>query len=85
VLRSLALAVVRGEPFFGRDTSAGTVVYLALEDKATQIVSSFIGLGALDDPVYIHLGSAYNCMRDLRHSIIALCPKLVIIDPIFEC
>jgi RecA-family ATPase len=41
--RTLTLAVARGERFLDRDTTAGTVLYLALEEKRAELRRQFKG------------------------------------------
>jgi len=43
--RCLALAVARGEQFLGCPTTQGTVVYLALEEKRSEVQRAFSGFG----------------------------------------
>ena len=46
--RNLALAVSRGDEFLGRKTAQGPVVYLALEEKRTQVQDHFRRMGVVD-------------------------------------
>jgi putative DNA primase/helicase len=57
--RSLAVAVVRGDDFLGRRCVQGTVVYLALEEKRSEVRRHFRMLGAdADDALLIHVAKA---------------------------
>jgi len=59
--RNLALALARGgAPFLGRDLAGPCpVVYLALEEKRSQVKKHFERMGATGDlPIFIHTGSA---------------------------
>ncbi|MBX6752744.1 MAG: AAA family ATPase [Thermorudis peleae] len=84
--RCLALAVARGEPFLGRETAQGPVVYLALEEKRAEIAKHFRRLGAGNgDPVYIHVGMApERALEALASAIETHKPALVIIDPLLK-
>jgi hypothetical protein len=84
--RQLALAVARGEPFLGRDTSEGPVIYLALEEKRGEVRSHFRALGATDDKdIHCFFGSApENLVDRLKASIVSLKPNLVIVDVLFR-
>lgn len=84
--RCLALAVARGEPFFGRATTRGTVIYLALEEKRGEVARHFRALGADEhDPIHVHIGSAPREAFDaLFRAIEEHNPTLVIVDPLFR-
>ncbi|MHC4698282.1 MAG: AAA family ATPase, partial [Planctomycetota bacterium] len=56
--RCVGLAVARGDPIIGRETHAGPVVYLGLEDKRSEVAEHFRAMGAQDEPLYIHTGPA---------------------------
>jgi hypothetical protein len=52
--RGLALAVARGDDFLGCQTSQGTVFYLVLEEKRSEVKLHFAAMGACaDDPSFI--------------------------------
>jgi RecA-family ATPase len=83
--RSLSLAVSRGEPFLGRITTKGTVLYLALEESSRQLTSHFRALGATEaDEILIFAGRAPSTIIDamavLREKISEHKPVLVVID-----
>lgn len=84
--RCLALAVARGEPFLGRATTKGPVLYLALEESQRQVTTHFRALGATDeDDVHIYAGSAPpEALIKLRAAISEHRPLLVIIDTLFR-
>jgi len=84
--RNLALAVSRGGEFLGRRCAQGTVIYLALEEKRSQVKRHFRLMGATDsDPILVHVAKApkdglaalLRLMRDHQ-------PVLVIIDPLLR-
>jgi DNA-binding HxlR family transcriptional regulator len=56
--RSLAFAVAAGEPFLGRETIQGPVIYLALEEKRAEVANHFRRMGASDQPIFVHVGAA---------------------------
>jgi len=84
--RQLALAVARGEPFLGRDTSKGPVVILAFEEKRGEARAHLRAMGgARADEVHLHFGSAPdNAIAELRALVEKLKPALVIVDPLFR-
>ena len=83
--RCLALAVAKGEGFLGRSTNQGPVVYLALEEKRSEVQAHFAGMGALDEEIYLHFGSSpEDALPKLETSIAQYQPALVIIDPLMR-
>jgi hypothetical protein len=84
--RCLALAVGRGEPFLGRSTTPGAVLYLALEEKRAEVKSHFEALGARgDEPIHIHAGRAPDgAVAAARDSVTEHKPVLVIVDPLLK-
>lgn len=83
--RQLALAVARGEKFLGRATTGGSVIYLALEEKRSEVRAHFRAMGAEDGEVFLHFGSApENALVDLRRLANEIRPVLVIVDPLFR-
>ena len=84
--RCLALAVARGEEFFGRPTVAGPVVYLALEEKRAEVRKHFADLGARgDEPIHIHCAAApVEAILSLVEVVKQIKPVLVIIDPVLR-
>ena len=79
---NLALAVARGEPFFGRATRQGTVLYVALEGAKgawTQVLGS-LGVTA-DDDLYLCIDRApESAIQWLQEVTEQYQPVLVIID-----
>jgi hypothetical protein len=83
--RNLALAVARREPFLGRDTSAGPVVYLALEEKRAEVQAHFARMGASEELVFVHVGGApEEALLALRAAIEEHAAKLAIVDPLLR-
>ena len=83
--RCLALAVAKGEDFLGRSTSQGPVVYLALEEKRSEVQAHFSRMGALDEEIYLHFGSSpEDALPGLEVAITTYKPALVIIDPLMR-
>ena len=54
--RCLALSVARGLPVIGRDTVAGPVIYVALEDKRSEVKKHLREMGAGREPLMFHVG-----------------------------
>lgn len=58
-LRQLALCVARGEPFLGRPTKQGKVIYLAIEESPNTFGPECLRVGwAEGDPIHLRIGSA---------------------------
>ena len=83
--RNLAVAQARGDLFLGRATAKGPVVYLALEEKRSQVAKHFARMGASNEPIYVHVGSApEEALEALRAAIAEHAPVLAIVDPVFK-
>src|SRR5262245_42241363 len=84
--RCCALAVARGEEFLGCKTTKGAVLYLALEEKRTEVRRHFQAMGIRhDEPIFIFCatspadGMALLCKAINEHRQV-----LVIVDPLFR-
>lgn len=83
--RGLSVAVAQGEPFIGRQTARGTVVYLALEEKRGEIAKLFRRMGVGDAPIFVHVGSAPDeALLALTVAIAQHKPVLAVVDPILK-
>ena len=84
--RCLAVAVAQGCSCLGRDAQQGPVLYLAHEEKQSEVLRHFRQLGAhSDDPIQVFVKPApKDAVDQLRCSIRAHRPALVVIDPIFR-
>jgi AAA domain len=84
--RCLALAVARGDDFLGSKTAQGTVFYLALEEKRSEVRRHFHAMGARnDDAIRIFCASSpADGLAQLREVIKTEKPVLVIVDPLFR-
>jgi hypothetical protein len=81
--RNLAVAVSRGELFFGRGTLKGKVAYLCLEEKRDEIRKHFERMGATGKDILIHTGrTPEDALGALEDAIKEHAPVLVIIDPL---
>lgn len=81
--RNLAVAVTRGESFFGRATARGKVIYLCLEEKRAEVAAHFRRMGAQGPDILIHTGRAPDdALAALREAIDEHSPLLVIVDPL---
>jgi hypothetical protein len=82
--RHLAVAVASGEPFLGRQTVAGPVLYLALEEKKSHIRSHLRRLGVDADTrtLHLHIGPLPpgDPIRWLKDRINETGATLVVID-----
>lgn len=83
--RNLALAVAQGRDFLGKPTQQGLVIYLALEEKQSEVKRHFVDMGASgEEPVLIfasrvpaHAFQRVRTEAEQRH------PALIIVDPLF--
>lgn len=83
LVRNLAVAVTRGESFFGRDTAKGKVIYLCLEEKRAEVAAHFRRMGAQGSDIHIHTGRApSDALAALQTAIDELEPLLVVVDPL---
>ncbi|MFC1929971.1 AAA family ATPase [Chloroflexota bacterium] len=83
--RNLALKVARGDAFLGRNVTPGPVVYLALEEKRAEVAAHFARMGANDERILIHTGSApQKAIAALKTSVIQTGAVLAIVDPLFR-
>ena len=84
--RELALRVARGEPFLGRSTDRGPVIYLALEEKRAEVRRHFEDMGADgSEKIYIFAATApVNAFERIRRSVEEIKPALLIVDPLFR-
>jgi AAA domain len=84
--RCLALAVARGDQFLGRSTQKGAVIYLALEEKRSEVRGHFRAMGASgEEDIYIHAAHApADALQAIREEIEARKPALLTIDPLLR-
>jgi hypothetical protein len=84
--RNLALCVAQGRAFLGRAIQQGPVVYLALEEKRSEVRKHFRDMGATGaEDIYIYAASApADGVQQVRAVAERLKPVLVIIDPLFR-
>ncbi|MDQ3816468.1 MAG: AAA family ATPase [Acidobacteriota bacterium] len=81
--RNLAVAITRGEAFFGRATAKGKVIYLCLEEKRAEVAAHFRRMGAHGSDILIHTGRLPDdALAALKDVIAEFDPALVIIDPL---
>jgi hypothetical protein len=84
--RFLALCVAQGTPFLGRTVMQGPVIYLALEEKRSEVRRHFRDMGATgDEDIYVYAAAApADGFEKVRKATERLKPALVIIDPLFK-
>ena len=80
--RNLAHAVSRGDPFLGRQTVMGKVLYLCLEEKRAEIIKLFRRMGASDDDIQIAFVTPQDALTALELAVAGHEPALTIIDPL---
>lgn len=84
--KALCYCVATGKTFLDCETKQGTVLYLALEDKESELKKSFLKFGCTGvEPIYFHISRAPSqIISELEKSIKAYNPKLVVIDTLFK-
>ena len=87
-LRQLAVAVAKGQPFLGRSVQQGTVLYLSLEEKDSEVQAHLKQLGwTAEDPIYTRFGALDRgeALAGLQEAIQHYADvRLVIVDPLFR-
>ena len=83
-VRCLGLCVARGDTFLGRECRQGTVLYLGLEEKRSEVRRHFAGLGAEDEPIFCFIERApqKDPTRMLADAFERYKPTLAIVDPL---
>jgi len=84
--RTLALHIASGKSFLGRDVNQGVVIYLALEEKRSEVKKHFQDMGANgNEEIHIYTGGTpTDAIKQIRHAVESLKPSLLIIDPLFR-
>ena len=84
--RQLGLAVAQGVSFLGRQTTKGPVLYVALEEKRSEVKNHFKLLGGTgDEDLYLYVGPVPSAAHQwLEQEIKNRKPILVIIDTLFR-
>jgi hypothetical protein len=86
--RVLAFAVARGEKFLGHATTRGPVIYLALEEKRSEVREHFRAMGATDADQIFTLFAAPDKRDALERRLKVEAQRrgavLIIIDPLFK-
>ena len=84
--RCLALAVARGDPWLELITAKGAVLYLALEEKRSEVKRHFQAMGATDkdDIRFFIAPSPQDGMAQLRQAAEHCQPALIIVDPLIK-
>jgi hypothetical protein len=84
--RNLALCVAQGRDFLGRETQQGPVIYLALEEKRSEVQKHFRNMGATGaEDIHLYVASApADGLQQVRAAAEQLKPALIIIDPLFR-
>lgn len=85
--RNLALAIAQqGGSFLNRSTQHGPVIYLALEEKRSEVKKHFRAMGATgEEEIYIFAASApVDALKQIRAVAEEKRPVLIIIDPLFR-
>lgn len=80
--QQLARSVAAGTPFLDRGCAQGTVLYMAFEEKDSEVKTSFKAAGApAEMPVVFHFGDVpEDRMTALRAAIEIYSPALIVLD-----
>jgi hypothetical protein len=83
--RNLALTVEQSQDFLGRKTRRGPVMYLALEEKRSEVRNHFLLMGATGtEDIHIYTASApADGLQHVRIAAEQIKPVLIILDPLF--
>ncbi|MFH0770230.1 MAG: AAA family ATPase [Candidatus Peregrinibacteria bacterium] len=83
--RTLLRCVARGEPYLGRATTQGKVLYLAFEEKRGEVRRKFAQMGlSSEDSIRLYVGSSLDGgLEALGKAIAEEKPILVVVDPLF--
>ncbi|GAB60905.1 MAG: hypothetical protein DWB56_02715 [Candidatus Jettenia sp.] len=84
--RGLALSVATGELFLDKEILKGVVIYLALEEKRSEIKKHFQDMGATgNEEIHIYVGGApADAISQIKGVVEKLKPALLVIDPLFR-
>jgi hypothetical protein len=81
LVRQLVFAVATGRSFLGRDVLQGPVLYLALEEKMSEVRKQFDLLGADGvEPISVVFDCRGNRLIEVRDLITEIQPVLVVVD-----
>ena len=85
--RNIALAVAKGQPFLGRETKKGKVIYLAMEESLVEVKKHYTELGATEeDEIFIYTNLLpKDAFTRLKESIKEHGASLIIIDTLHRC
>ncbi len=86
VVRQGMLCVANGAPFLNRATTAGPIIYIALEEKRSEIRRHFRDMGATGaELIFISTSiGKENPILNLTNMIDEVHPVWVVIDPLFK-
>ncbi len=86
VARQMGLSVARGEAFLGRQTTKGTVLYVSLEEKRSEVRNHFRLMGATGaENLGVYTGSTpEDAYEWLKREVERQKPVLIIIDTLFR-
>lgn len=84
--RNLAISVAQGKDFLSRSVQKGTVLYLALEEKRSEVKKHFRDMGASgDEDVRVFVSNApVDALAKLREQTEQVKPVLIIVDPLLR-
>ncbi len=86
LVKQMALNIAKGLPFLGREVMQGAIIYLALEDKRSEIKKHLRAMGmTANDPFYLYAGGApLDAIKRITADIAAIKPVLLVVDTLFR-
>lgn len=82
--RNLALTAAKGLPFLGRTTQPGLVIYMAPEEKQSEVKRHFRTMGATGTEPILLFPTTLPSLAEIHRLAALKKPKLIIIDPLFR-
>lgn len=84
--RFLCFCIAKGEAFLDKSVQLGSVIYLALEEKKSELIKHFREMGATgEEEIYIHCSVApTRATEEVKKLVYTRKPTLLIIDPLFR-
>lgn len=82
--RNLALTVAKALPFCGRTTQQGLVIYMAPEEKLSEVRRHFRTMGASGQEPVLIFPTTIPSLEQIHRLAALRKPKLIIVDPLFR-
>lgn len=83
--RMMAVSISQGSSFLERKSVEGKVLYLALEEKRSELRKHFVLLQSQrPESIYVHVGTFHGGIAGIKELIKKINPALVVVDPLFR-